>query len=276
MFWYRVLAVFLFTPLFSDAFAQSPAVRVARAATDVPAIDFAKLPASQGGGFFITIEGGLVAVSDLAEALRAGEIRNVNLLRCRVSPETTTKLKSIASLKSFNANRCSFSEGGLAIVLSNKNIESLRLDLGENSLTDDEAKAIADLDNLKELTLIGTGISDAGIVGLNRLRNIKSITIESNQVTSRGIAAVSSMLKNCNSIILRCPRVDDGIVPVISKLKATDELLLNETSVSDACIPEIEKLKRLRYLGLPSPKVSPAGAARLRSSLPSLNLIYEE
>ena len=102
---------------------------------------------------------------------------------------------------------------------------------------------IGALTHLKDLGLIHTKVTDAGLVNIERLTNLESLSLFNTQVTDNGLVHVEGLTQ------LR-------------------ELDLGYTKVTDAGLSHLEGLAQLRSLDLSGTQVTNAGVQKLKKILP--------
>ena len=78
--------------------------------------------------------------------------------------------------------------------------ELIDLSLGCPTLTDLFAKNLAELKQLKRLSLAGSGLSDAGIKHLAGLTNLESLDLRRTKASAAGVAELQKALPNCKII----------------------------------------------------------------------------
>ena len=73
-------------------------------------------------------------------------------------------------------------------VLSRKQ-DTVVLEMGNADVTDDTLTLLADFSKLKELTLMDTMVSDAGLESLKKLPALESLRLQRTKITKEGVAA---------------------------------------------------------------------------------------
>jgi len=105
----------------------------------------------------------------------------------------------------------------------------------------------ADLENVYELNLGDTQITDAGLRDVAKLQNLEELVLENTQITDEGLKEVA-------------------------KLQNLKELHLADTKVTDKGLKEVAKLQRLMYFYLHSTKVTKRGMTELKKALPNCEI----
>ena len=111
-------------------------------------------------------------------------------------------------------------------------------------------RSLSKASNLRELRLMGPGVTDAIAKPLERLTNLRILILEDAQIT-------------------------DLCVQSLALMTGLRELLLDGTRVTDQSVEALGRLSNLRILGLGDTAITASGFARLRALLPSAT-IYEE
>jgi internalin A len=120
----------------------------------------------------------------------------------------------------------------------------------KQSNIDDKALAelVQELQELKWLALIGTGVTDAGIAKLRALPSLERVWLSQTQITDAGIQQLSD-------------------------IQSLTHLAIEATPTSDRCLVMLSKLPKLKSLSIGSPYFSPDGLRQLQS-LKALEHLY--
>jgi Leucine-rich repeat (LRR) protein len=126
-------------------------------------------------------------------------------------------------------------------------IEKLTLlNLGRNSLKNDEVKTIAKLTNLKTLTLNSNCIDLDGIEFLSSLSNLESLNLSANQI---GKAAKTLFnLKNLKELQIESCGIDDTALEYLPELIKITSLNLCGNNITDEGINKILDLKSSKII----------------------------
>ncbi len=137
-----------------------------------------------------------------------------------------------------------------------------RARLGERPLAE-----LSNLQELEELDLSHSGISDEGMALLAGLPRLENLCLWDTLITDIGINELHS-LENLRTLNLSETQVSDAGMTNLERFPALHTLILTETAVSDAAIPELLKLTKLHNLALRGTQITPEGLAQLREALP--------
>lgn len=186
--------------------------------------------------------------------------------------------------------------------LSQIDTDSVRaLYLRGHAISDEGLKHIAQLTELRILSVFSNNISSHGIKHLLPLRHLTSLTIlshriddtamkyfadmnldalrkfnmPSRKITSAGLKDFcASNLSNLRSLGLSRTRINNSGLSYLSQLPALEELYLNVTNIDDHGLAHIATVPKLRKLSLRKTKITDSGLKSLLKSprLSSLNL----
>lgn len=134
------------------------------------------------------------------------------------------------------------------------NVLSVGFGSNAHQVTDAQVALLAPVaDQIYELNLAGTKVTDEGLAVLARMKNLHRLHLERTGVTDAGLANLTD-------------------------LPSLEYLNLYGTSVTDDGLQQLKALKSLKELFLWQSKVTDAGAQRLKQSLPALtfNLGWQE
>ena len=143
---------------------------------------------------------------------------------------------------------------------------------------EDEPLDLSSLDRLSPSALQGFGAAFGEITPreLRRLRRFESLQYLAlsgfNGVDDRCMPTIGD-LSTLRVLSLPETNVSDEGVAHLKRLENLERLDLYGTQISDAGLQELEGLEHLHFLRLDHTDVSEAGIARLRRSLPSLDVI---
>ena len=174
---------------------------------------------------------------------------NLRTLRIKKTDITVGGLKAIgrlASLHVLDISSCKINNEGLKHLESLKTLQILRI--ADSQIIDGTlAILLPSLPSLKWLDVGSSPITDAGLVPLQDLRDLRTLVLSGTKITDQGLAHIGGL----------------------SKLH---DLHLTQTEVTDDGLQHLEGLGHLRVLSLGGTSATRAGKARLRKSLPNLNI----
>lgn len=143
-----------------------------------------------------------------------------------------------------------------------------------DSVSDETLEHAARIPELRALSLSGAALTDAGLARIAGLRELRHLAIEGARVTDAGLVHLEGFSEIETLGIIYTPTGDAGLAH-LAGLARLEELDLSYTRVTDAGLDHLAGLSRLRRLDLRGTEVTGAGAARLRASLPEVEIILE-
>jgi len=156
---------------------------------------------------------------------------------------------------------------------------------------------IAALSELRSLRFWNTDLDDADIEQLTRLPELEVLCLANNlQMTERGLAALSRFPKlevllipstrfreswweplanipNLKQLVLSNTTVKDSELAGISKLRNLRALSLADTSITDESVAHLSTLSNLKSVNLTGTRITEGGFSKLRSALPSCEIV---
>jgi hypothetical protein len=144
-----------------------------------------------------------------------------------------------------------------------------RLDLVGSAITDAGLVNLEGLTHLRSLDLAATDVGDAGLAHLKRLRSIKFLNLNATKVGDVGLGHLSD-LTSLRTLLLGGTKVTDAGLPHVHRLYLLELLNLVDTDITDMGLAELKPLISLRHLGIGNTLVSDAGLPQL-GSLPKLD-----
>lgn len=183
-------------------------------------------------------------------------------------------IAQLSSLKRLNLNSC-HKIWGLGPLRRLQCIESL--DLGWcNSLTNEDAAAIASLTTLRELRLCHTAMTDVGISLLESLTAITSLSLGGIHVSDDVAAKVIGAMPCLRSLNLeRSNGIGDATLCALSAVAPPlQELDLSYTDISDSALASLfAKVPMLQRLTLDSCSITDEALLSMHQLLPQLSVL---
>lgn len=169
-------------------------------------------------------------------------------------------------------------------------------------ITDAGLAPLADLRQLKQLTLRGAAVSGAGLSCLSSMPDLEVLQLNSTKLTDEGLTHLTG-LRRLRLVDLSDTAVGDAGLACLANLPNLDVLDLSRTLVTDKCLPtirslpflrllclkgtaitdnglgilgELSSLKRLERIDIAGTAVSKEGAAWLKERLPDVTIIFSE
>jgi DNA-binding response OmpR family regulator len=180
------------------------------------------------------------AASDPSELLRLLETilewprlqtgQKLDLLATQISDrELGNLLDSLRDLRFLSLAETKVGDKGLQHLLALQELEELHLDHTE--ITDDGLALLEALPNLRILDLKGTRVSDAGLAHVSRLSRLKGLYLTRTGITDDGLAQLKT-LTQLETLILWDTEIGDPGLQHLGVLQQLKELILWNTRVT--------------------------------------------
>jgi Leucine-rich repeat (LRR) protein len=152
-------------------------------------------------------------------------------------------------------------------------LQNLReVDLSESTVTDDGLQGLRSLSSVRILNLAETSITDAGWKHLVAMSGLRSLTVsDCHRLTPLGFMQLGS-LTNLTTLIADDTAFSDDDVQIVASLPALVVLSLERTELTDTGLAELTSAKKLQQIFLDGTGVTDAGLVRL-SSLSALRVL---
>jgi hypothetical protein len=150
------------------------------------------------------------------------------------------------------------------------------LTFGNNKVTEDHIRALADFRHLEQLHLSGCdGMTDAVARQIAGLKQLKSLALDGTAVTEEGLAALDALEWLETLYLSHGPNVTGGGLKQAARLPRLRSLSLNGCSrLTDADLRELRGLKTLRYLDLKMcDKLTDKAINDLQDALPKCKIV---
>ena len=117
----------------------------------------------------------------------------------------------------------------------------------DGKVDDNDLKGVAQFPQLKSLTMMGRGFTDAGLVNLEELRELGQLNLSQTAITNDGLEHIKGLTQ-------------------------LTELWLYGTKVTDTGLVRLRGLTKLKYLSLAFTNVSDGGVDELQRALPGCHV----
>jgi hypothetical protein len=205
---------------------------------------------------------------DRVEIEYFGRIRGITLLdatRSSVAPVT-----HFPGLERLTLGGKSFCDADLTPRQELTQLSALRAHVAPAPVCD--VGGLSRLTNLRYLALVRSGITDEGLVHLERMTKLRFLLIPENQaVTDAGVAHLSEPTK-LRYVDLSGNNLTDAALAQLSRLPDLSYLDLRDTKVTDAGLVQLKGLIHLSTLLIRGTKVTASGARALERALPQLTV----
>ena len=132
------------------------------------------------------------------------------------------------------------------------------------AVNDDAMKSITSLENVRELILIRTSVTDAATEAIARMPSLTYLNLlASNGVTEWGVTRLSEC-QTLGTLDLSGLPLTDACLPSIARLENLSGLALRSTQISDEGLKQLWPLRYLGRLCLSGTKITDVGLAHLQ------------
>jgi len=138
-------------------------------------------------------------------------------------------------------------------------------------ITDEGMAYLGDMKHLRHLNIMGTGISDAGIQALGHMPSLAEIAVGETQITDRAVLALSRQ-PALRTILFRRNHLTDVGVDWIAKGPPLERLWLHGRGITDFGVPLLAEMESLKELVLLETSITDLGVRSLRQALPNTRI----
>jgi len=143
-----------------------------------------------------------------------------------------------------------------------------KLTINHSSFEDKDLSFISKLHDLKSLDIEGDRITDGFLPTLKNLSKLSELNCGDNRITDNGLQTLASVSSLESLDLYKNPGIRDEGMKYLASLRLR-KLSLEGDNITDGALRQLAKISSLRELSLEDCKrLSPAGLARLRKSLP--------
>jgi hypothetical protein len=129
------------------------------------------------------------------------------------------------------------------------------------------------LDNIKDVSLPGTKITDVGLENLKELKQLQTLDLTDTAVTDVGLIHLKG-LSHIKDLVLMGTKITNEGLKNLKGMEHLKKLDLRRTTITDACLDNLKDLRQLQRLDLGNTKVTDAGVAKLQKALPNCTIVH--
>ncbi len=214
----------------------------------------------------------LTAIDDRGFEHLAGLTAMKRLVICssKITGTGFAHLQGLTQLESVNLHSSPASDAGLAEI--GKRTSLRRLEIVHTKVTDAGLAHLAGLVNLRQLHVHGPETTAAALPFLSKLQELYQLDVYDKAASNETLEQIGK-LPRLRLLMLSTGIFNDEGVKHLAGLAALEELTLDSDKVTDASVDTLGTLKSLRKLRLSRAKISAAGRERLRTLLPSAEIL---
>jgi hypothetical protein len=194
-------------------------------------------------------DGSQLNEEDIALFSRLTDLNKLQILNCRfLNDELASQLSSLKQLTSLALTNTVINDPSVEMIVQSFP-DLTELDLSSNTnMTRGAMKMIADLGQLRSLTLIQNGFNDLSFRRLKTLTELRSLDIRGNMEAGNMTLGVVGELPKLTSFKHRSTAVTDDGIAELAKNGSLQNLLIQDfmiTSESGRYLAELKQLKQL-------------------------------
>jgi len=213
----------------------------------------------------------------------------------RINDTHLAYVERLINLKELHVYSDRITEAGLVHLKGLSKLRRLHLlpmGNGEGWLTDVGLGYLADLVNLRELSLFWEKITDKGLSHIEGITELTQLTLDGNKITDEGLRHLRGLKEltelsldfteitddglkhlkpftNLKELSLMATAISDDGLKHLKGLHSLETLILIDTPITDAGLKELEGLSNLKLINLSETKVTKKGVERFKKTLPN-------
>src|ERR1022692_1152772 len=183
-------------------------------------------------------------------------------------------MKMPSSLMSLDIEGAKFSDAGLGKLLKKQRfLRSIIFTCSKAPITDRTLREMAALEDLRDLTLRETEITDAGVKEISKME-LQTLVLQGSKITDAGLKEISK-IEPLFLLDLSNSEITDAGLQHVKKMKGLTGLALVGTKITDAGLLELAPLTNLRRLRVSGVKITEDGKHALIRLLPNLQINFK-
>lgn len=197
-------------------------------------------------------------------------LKSLRLDNTAITDDSVREISEIPNLQSLSLQNVPVTAKGLRELTKLKLLTSLDL-FHCRQIRDAEMKVVGELGNLVSLDLQFTGITDIGLSELKRLKQLKYLFVGNTDITDAGLVDLGQLTQLTQLFVDHVQITDVGLKS-LSQLTNLESLWIDHTQITDVGLMVLPGMKRLRSISLTGTATTKAGIAKLKATLPMLNV----
>lgn len=213
------------------------------------------------------------------EYRREGRHERISFIGKRLTTPDLLEIGRSPQIRHFSWNGSGGLEpDGMAAFAGMPELETLLL-WSVGTLTDDSLIHLAGCKKLQVLNLGANGrvFTGAGLRHLAGCTVLRHLTLNSSPGLQDAELRHLAQLRSLQTLMLSdCTQLTDAAVSALLALPELQELFVIRTKMTETALLKLTGLKKLHRLGVSPAQLSPAGAKLLKTTLPSLEIVYSK
>lgn len=153
-------------------------------------------------------------------------------------------------------------------------LEVLSIHFDDRGVTDTDLESLELAPGLRQLSLAGTPITDAGLLQVAKLKQLAQLSLARTKITNKGLESLAR-LSQLAELDLSQTKITDQGLPRLVPLPRLEKLYVADNTLSDTGIEQLSAVKSLRLLVASGTMLTERGHASLTTSLPQLELTWD-
>jgi len=147
--------------------------------------------------------------------------------------------------------------------------ELRRLSISESEFGDGDLALLPEWKTLEVFEFPVENVTDAGVGQLRKFPSLKELVLMDSQLTDAGLDELSHLKKLEVVSLTNCKKVTDRGMNVFATMPVLSRLLLTDSGVTGAGLMQLAPSKSLRYVGIGATQATEADVAKLAALLPN-------
>lgn len=210
----------------------------------------------------------LITDDQVGQLRGLGKLRIISFASTKCTGEGLKGLK-LPQLENLNFHYTPVNDEGLKHIGDLTSLE--RLEIVHTHFTDEGAKHLDKLTNMKRIQIGSREATGAAVAPLRAMKQLRELDLHDGQATTEGVKYASE-IPSLTVLRVYGPVKDEGMQH-IGKLVNLEMLIVQSAQITDAGLAPIAGLKKLKRLEIQGNKITDAGVAKLKESLPDLEVV---
>ena len=181
-------------------------------------------------------------------------------------------LKGLSGLDQLEELEIAIGEGEARHLAAHAFPEIRRLSISDTQFGDADLTLLPEWKTLEVFEFPAEHVTDAGVAQLSKFPSLKELVLMDSQVTGAGLDALGRLKKLNVVSLMNCTKATDRGMNVFATMPVLKRLMLLDSRVTGAGIMQLASSKSLRYIGIGGTQASVEEVAKLAAALPNCNV----
>lgn len=206
----------------------------------------------------------------LTHLLSLARLVDLNLTGSPVGNSTIEILARFPALRRLSLQSTDIADG----VKLDELQQITELDLAATDLTDAGIPPLAKLQNLRILILRDARFTDKGLPNLSSLTSLESLDLIRTRISDKGMPDLAAM-HGLKTLLLDYGEIYDAGLEKLAPLTGLESLSLDSTHITDKSVETLKGFRHLKRLNLYHTFITAEGVSALRKALPDCHIIWD-